>query len=159
MNRPSQTESLRKKAAGLPQKPGIYFFKDCRDTVIYIGKARALRDRVKSYFASTADSKVDHILAETCDIDFILTGSEREAAFLENNFIRQHQPKFNLRLKDDKSFPYLKVSIDEEFPGIYLTRRVEPGRAPKDQRTPTLEELMVVPSRMRSTPPCCTVMP
>jgi excinuclease ABC subunit C len=116
---------LKSKIKNLPKKPGIYFFKDKGGVVIYIGKARSLKDRVKSYFLPTSDSKIKKILSETEEIDFILTDSAKEAAFLENNFIRQHQPKFNLRLKDDKSFPYLKLTLQEKFPAIYLTRRVE----------------------------------
>lgn len=115
---------LRRKIAALPEKPGIYFFKDAAGKVIYIGKARLLRDRVKSYFQPSDDIKVGNILAETEDVDYILTGSEREAAFLENNFVQQHQPKFNLRLKDDKSFPYLKLTVHERFPGIFFCRKV-----------------------------------
>lgn len=116
---------LKSKIKNLPKKPGIYFFKDKGGEVIYIGKARSLKDRVKSYFLPTSDAKIKKILSETQEIDFILTDSAKEAAFLENNFIRQHQPKFNLRLKDDKSFPYLKLTLQEKFPAIYLTRRVE----------------------------------
>jgi len=116
---------LKLKINNLPKKPGIYFFKDKGGEVIYIGKAQSLKDRVKSYFLPTSDSKIKKILSETEEIDFILTDSAKEAAFLENNFIRQHQPKFNLRLKDDKSFPYLKLTLQEKFPAIYLTRRVE----------------------------------
>ena len=101
-----------------PKKPGIYFFKNKKEKVIYIGKANSLKERVKSYFQTTSDSKVLNILNETSKIDYILTDSEREAAFLENNFIRQYQPKFNLRLKDDKSFPYLKLTIAEKYPGL-----------------------------------------
>jgi excinuclease ABC subunit C len=122
------TESLshlKSKAENLPKKPGIYFFKTKKNEVIYIGKARSLRDRVKSYFLPTADKKIENIVSETEDIDFILTDSDREAAFLENNFIRQTQPKFNIKLKDDKSFPYLKITFQNNYPGIYLTRRVE----------------------------------
>lgn len=119
------TDSLRKKIASLPEKPGIYFFKAKKGEVIYIGKARSLKDRVKSYFLPTSDAKIKNILFETSDVDFILTDSAREAAFLENNFIRRYQPKFNLRLKDDKSFPYLKLTLQERYPAIYFTRRVE----------------------------------
>ncbi len=114
---------------GLPAKPGIYFFRNAENDVIYIGKARSLKDRVKSYFGSTADPKVHNILAETVDIDYIFTDLEREARFLENNFIQQYQPKFNIRLKDDKAFPFLKVTLQDRFPGIFLTRRVEPDGA------------------------------
>ncbi|TEU06589.1 MAG: excinuclease ABC subunit UvrC, partial [Candidatus Aminicenantes bacterium] len=116
---------LKSEIKNLPKKPGIYFFKDKGGEVIYIGKARSLKDRVKSYFLPTSDAKIKKILSETEEIDFILTDSAKEAAFLENNFIRQHQPRFNLRLKDDKSFPYLKLTLQEKFPAIYLTRRVE----------------------------------
>ena len=115
---------IKQKLTILPKKPGIYFFKNAAGEVIYIGKARLLSDRVKSYFQPTSDPKIQNILAETADIDYILTDSEREAAFLENNFIQQHQPKFNLRLKDDKSFPYLKLTVRERFPGIYFRRKV-----------------------------------
>lgn len=116
---------LTTKLEKLPKKPGIYFFKNTAGDVIYIGKARSIKDRVKSYFQSTADAKVKNIISETDDYEYILTDSEKEAAFLENNFIRQYQPKYNLRLKDDKSFPYLKLTLQEKFPGLYLTRRVE----------------------------------
>lgn len=118
-------EDLRKKIYSLPRKPGIYFFKDRKGEVIYIGKAHSLADRVKSYFQATSDEKVKNILSETEDVDFILTDSVREASFLENNFIRKHQPRFNLRLKDDKSFPFLKLTVQEKFPAVFLTRRVE----------------------------------
>ena len=119
------TSRLRKKAQSLPKKAGIYFFKARTGDVIYIGKARSLKDRVKSYFQQTSDKKIKSILSETWDLDFILTDSPKEAAFLENNFIRQYQPKFNLRLKDDKSFPYLKMTLQEKFPALTFTRRVE----------------------------------
>lgn len=118
-------DSLKAKIKIFPKKPGIYFFKDKNQNVIYIGKARSLQNRIKSYFAPTSDTKVIRILNETRDIEYILTGSEKEAGFLENNFIQQYQPKFNLRLKDDKSFPYLKLSLQDLYPGLYLTRRVE----------------------------------
>jgi len=122
-------DELKARAAELPAKPGIYFFKNASGEVVYIGKARSLRDRVRSYFLSNPDFKVRNILRETTDIDFILTGSEKEAAFLENNYVQQHQPRFNLRLKDDKSFPYLKITTGETFPGVYFSRRVEPDGA------------------------------
>src|SRR4030042_1543284 len=95
-------EKLKQRLAGLPDKPGIYFFKNPGGEIVYIGKARSLKDRVRSYFAAPADLKVANIRAETADIDFILTGSGKETAFLENNFVQRYQPKFNLRLKDHK---------------------------------------------------------
>jgi excinuclease ABC subunit C len=125
----AEPESLKSKAAELPDKPGIYFFRNAAGQVVYIGKARSLRDRVRSYFLPDPDYKVRNILRETAGIDYILTGSEKEAAFLENNYIQQHQPRFNLRLKDDKSFPYLKVTAGEKYPGIYFSRKVGEGRS------------------------------
>jgi excinuclease ABC subunit C len=125
----STPEDLKAKAAALPDKPGIYFFKNAAGRVVYIGKARSLRDRVRSYFLPNPDLKVRNILGETSDIDYILTGSEKEAAFLENNYIQQYQPRFNLRLKDDKSFPYLKITTGEKYPGIYFSRKVGEGRS------------------------------
>ena len=117
--------ALKAKVAHFPAKPGIYFFKNAAGEVVYIGKARSLRERVRSYFLPGPDAKVRNILSETADIDYVLTTSEKEAAFLENNYIQEHQPKFNLRLKDDKSFPYLKLTVREEYPGIYTSRKVE----------------------------------
>jgi len=116
---------LKGKVAGFPEKPGIYFFRNAEGKVLYIGKARSLRDRVRSYFLPDPDVKVRNILRETADIDYLLTGSEKEAAFLESNYVQQVQPKYNLRLKDDKSFPYLKLTVRDEFPGIYFSRKVE----------------------------------
>lgn len=118
-------DRLKQRLAELPDKAGIYFFKNAGGEIIYIGKARSLRDRVRTYFLAPADFKVANIRAETADVDFILTGSEKEAAFLENNFIQRYQPKFNLRLKDDKSFPYLKLTVGEKYPSVTLTRKVE----------------------------------
>lgn len=120
---------LKNQADALPDKPGIYFFVGGGKEILYIGKARSLKDRVHTYFLPTTDAKVLNILSEARHIDYILTESEREAAFLENNFIQQYQPKFNERLKDDKSFPYLKITADEDYPAITLTRRVEPDGA------------------------------
>ncbi len=121
----AEYDELKTRAAELPAKPGIYFFKNAAGEVVYIGKARSLRDRVRTYFLPNPDFKVRNILRETTDIDFILTGSEKEAAFLENNYVQQHQPRFNLRLKDDKSFPYLKITAGGTYPGVYFSRRVE----------------------------------
>ena len=108
-------KKLKATAAALPDKSGIYFFKNASGGVVYIGKARSLRDRVRSYFVPNPDEKVLNILRETAAVDFILTDSEKEAALLENNFIQEHRPRFNLRLKDDKSYPYLRISENERF--------------------------------------------
>ncbi|MGB9906628.1 MAG: excinuclease ABC subunit UvrC [Candidatus Saccharicenans sp.] len=118
-------EQLKQKIKKFPARPGIYFFKNAGGEVIYIGKARSLRDRVRSYFLPSPDLKVQNILSQTADIDYLLVSSEKEASFIENNYIQFYQPRFNLRLKDDKSFPFLKVTTSEEFPGVYLARRLE----------------------------------
>lgn len=118
-------EQLKQKIKKFPARPGIYFFKNSKGEVIYIGKARSLRDRVRSYFLPSPDLKVQNILSQTADIDYLLVSSEKEASFIENNYIQFYQPRFNLRLKDDKSFPFLKVTTAEEFPGVYLARRLE----------------------------------
>ena len=120
-----RTQRLLKTSQKLPSKPGIYLFKNQTGKTIYIGKARSIKERVKSYFSSSSDPRIHSILNETYTIDFVLTDSEREAFILENNFIRQYQPKYNLRLKDDKSYPYIKVSVQDKYPAIYLCRRTE----------------------------------
>ncbi len=121
----SDVERLKARAAELPEAPGIYFFKDAQGRVLYVGKARSLRDRVRTYFLPNPDFKVRTMLAESASIDYILAVNEREAAFLENNYVQQLQPPFNARLKDDKSFPYLKLTVKEAFPRIASSRRVE----------------------------------
>ena len=118
-------EELKQKVKDFPDRPGIYFFKNLQGEIIYIGKARSLHNRVKSYFLPHPDLKVQNILSETDDIDYLLVNSEKEASFIENNYIQFYQPKFNLRLKDDKSFPFLKLAVNDDFPGLSLTRRVE----------------------------------
>jgi excinuclease ABC subunit C len=122
--RPGPRPNLAGKAEALPRSPGIYFFKNAKGEVIYIGKARSLQDRVRSYFQPTSDPKVRNILRETVDIDYLLTETEKDAFFLESNYVRNAQPKFNLRLKDDKSFPYVKLTVQDEWPGVYFTRKV-----------------------------------
>ena len=119
------TAPLKAKADSLPQKPGIYFFKNGAGEVVYIGKARHLRDRVRSYFQPTDDPRSATSSPKRPTSTYILTGSEREAAFLENNFIQHYQPKFNLRLKDDKSFPYLKLNSRGRLSRIRFSRKVE----------------------------------
>jgi len=120
-------EELIKKINSLPEKPGVYLFQNKNKEIIYIGKALSLKDRVKSYFQerSSDDIKTSLLLSEIHDIDIIETDSEREAFLLENNLIRKYQPKYNIRLKDDKSYPYLKITVKEEFPRILFTRRIE----------------------------------
>ena len=116
---------LREKAAQLPFAPGVYLYKDASGQVIYVGKAKILRNRVRSYFSEDklADLKTGTLLAEARDLEYILVDNEKEALALENNLIKQYQPRFNVLLKDDKTYPYVKLTR-ERFPRVYVTRRL-----------------------------------
>lgn len=111
----------------LPALPGVYLMRDAQGRVIYVGKAISLRHRVRSYFTPSAqeDSKVRRLLGEIADLEFIVTDSELEALILEANLIKSHRPRFNVRLRDDKRYPYIKVTWAEPFPRVLVTRRVE----------------------------------
>ena len=109
----------------LPNKPGVYLFRDSKGAVLYVGKAHDLRNRVRSYFTShPLTHKLRKLASSMADIDFIVTDSEQEAIILENNLIKKHKPRYNVRLKDDKSYPYLKITVSEEWPRAYITRRL-----------------------------------
>jgi len=116
---------LREKAAQLPLAPGVYLYKDGGGQVIYVGKAKVLRHRVRSYFSEDklADLKTGSLIAEARDIDYILVDNEKEALALENNLIKQYQPRFNVLLRDDKTYPYVKLT-HERYPRVYVTRRL-----------------------------------
>src|SRR5436305_5846462 len=115
---------LAEKAKGLPKAPGVYLMKDAKGRVIYIGKSASLRDRVCSYFQ--ASTKLKHkkagLLDDVVDFECIQTDSEVEALLAENRLIKDIQPKYNARLLDDKTFPYLMITTGHEFPGVYVTR-------------------------------------
>src|SRR5271170_6129908 len=117
-------KQLAQKAKGLPKSAGVYLMKDDKGRVIYVGKAASLRNRVGSYFqeASKLEFKKAPLLEHVADFDVLETEDEVEALLAENRLIKDLQPKFNARLLDDKSFPYLMVTTDEEFPGVYVTR-------------------------------------
>jgi excinuclease ABC subunit C len=116
----------REKAALLPESPGVYLFKDAAGTVLYVGKARSLRSRVRSYFLESRwmDAKTGSLAREIADLETILAGNEREALALEHNLIKQYRPKFNVVLRDDKTYPYIKFTVNEKYPRVYFTRRV-----------------------------------
>jgi excinuclease ABC subunit C len=120
------TLALKEKLETLPGQPGVYLFKDGKGAVLYVGKARVLRDRVRQYFqpGRPADVWRDALVAEIADVDMVLTDTEMEALALENNFIKRHQPRFNVLLRDDKNHPYLKLTLAEEYPRLYVVRRV-----------------------------------
>ncbi len=116
----------KEQAAQLPESPGVYLFKDAAGHVIYVGKARALRNRVRSYFLESrwTDAKTGSLVREIADLETIVVANEREALALENNLIKQYHPKFNIMLRDDKTYPYIKFTAAEKFPRVYFTRRI-----------------------------------
>ena len=109
-----------------PEKPGVYMMKDAGDRVLYVGKASNLKSRMRSYFGSphTLASKIQKMVSKVVDFEYIVTDSEAEALILECTIIKKTRPRYNARLKDDKSYPYLKIDLTEEFPQVYITRRV-----------------------------------
>jgi excinuclease ABC subunit C len=117
----------REKAALLPEKPGVYLFKDAGSKVLYVGKARNLRSRVRSYFLESRwmDAKTGSLAREIADLETIVVGNEREALALEHNLIKKYRPKFNVLLRDDKTYPYIKFTAAEEYPRVYFTRRIK----------------------------------
>ncbi len=116
-------EELKK----MPDKPGVYIMKDENGAIIYVGKAVVLKNRVRQYFQASAvhPPKVQAMVARIKEFEYIVTDSELEALILECNLIKNHKPKFNILLKDDKNYPYIKITMNEDYPRIYMTRRVE----------------------------------
>ncbi|MFL6464327.1 MAG: excinuclease ABC subunit UvrC [Bryobacteraceae bacterium] len=116
---------LREKVAQLPTQPGVYLYKDGEGTVLYVGKAKNLRSRVRSYFNEDrlAEAKTGSLIREARDLDFIQVDNNKEALALENNLIKQYKPRFNILLRDDKTYPYIKLT-NEKYPRVYVTRRV-----------------------------------
>jgi excinuclease ABC subunit C len=120
------TEEVAEKLKQLPDKPGCYLMKDSQGKIIYVGKAVNLKHRVRSYFQSSANHspKVLALVARIANLETIITHTEIEALILECNLIKKHRPKYNISLRDDKTFPYIKVTLAEEYPRLYTTRRV-----------------------------------
>lgn len=116
--------ALLEKANSLPRSPGVYLMKDKADRVIYVGKSRSLKNRVSQYFQqSEKNAKTERMVSRVATFEYILTDTEIEALTLENSLIKQYAPKYNIRLKDAKSYPYIKVTTDEDYPRIVMTRR------------------------------------
>jgi len=120
-------QRLRKQLDTLPTKPGVYLMKGAQGKILYVGKAVNLRARVRSYFHASAghSAKIKRLVANIADIDFIVTASELEALILESTLIKRHKPKYNVRLKDDKRYPYIKITWQEDFPRVLIVRRME----------------------------------
>ncbi len=120
-------DTITTRLAGLPDRPGVYIFKDVRGAVIYVGKAVVLKNRVRSYFHASANHtpKTERLVMEIADLEWIVTDSELEALILESELIKRHQPRYNVRLKDDKRYPYIKISLQEDFPRIFIVRSAQ----------------------------------
>ncbi len=117
------SKKIKQKLTLLPVSPGVYIMKNASDKIIYIGKAKVLRNRVRSYFTgSPTDPKTEEMVSKIADLDYILTKTEDQALVLEANLIQKHKPKYNIQLKDDKSKPFIKVTIKEPFPQVFVTR-------------------------------------
>ena len=117
---------LYEKIRTLPTQPGVYLYKNAEGEVIYVGKAKNLRSRVRSYLleASQANAKTGSLMREAVDLDYILVANEHEALALENNLIKQRKPRFNILLRDDKTYPYVKLTLADRFPKVFVTRRL-----------------------------------
>ena len=124
-------ERLAELLNGLPRSPGVYLMKDAQGRVLYVGKAGVLRNRVRSYFGSQADlaPTARAMVARIADVDYIVTASEREALLLENNLIKEHRPRHNIKLRDDKQYLYLKIGMQQRYPRVYTARQVAPDGA------------------------------
>jgi len=118
--------TLEAKLRTLPTRPGVYLFRDAQGVIVYVGKAKSLRSRVRSYFAGGAQHgiKTQELVRRVADVDTIVVSSEAEALILENNLIKENKPRFNISLKDDKTYPYIKVTVHERFPRVWVTRRL-----------------------------------
>ena len=113
---------LREQRLALPDQPGVYLFRDARGRVVYVGKAKSIRKRVASHFSNPTTYGTTALTEEIDHIEYLVVVTESEALLTEQNFIKQYKPKFNIRLRDDKSYPYIAISLDEEYPRVYFTR-------------------------------------
>src|SRR5437773_3596154 len=118
------SNQVEEQLKGLPAKPGVYLFRDEKGHVLYIGKAKSLRPRVRSYFQATPDSRstIQRLPERVVDVEVIVTDTEAEALHLEQNLVKRHRPPFNVRLRDDKSFPYIAVTVEDDYPRVMFTR-------------------------------------
>lgn len=121
-------ENIQNKLAILPDEPGCYLMKDRQGTIIYVGKAKILKNRVRSYFTGSHDGKTQRLVSEIEDFEYIVTSSDLEALILELNLIKKHDPKYNIMLTDDKTYPYIKIT-NEKYPRILTTRKVKKDKA------------------------------
>src|SRR5256884_4991705 len=120
-------DTIKRRLQAVPDSPGVYLFRDHRSQVIYVGKALRLRDRLRQYFTSgyAETARISELVRRATDFEFVTTANEVEALVLENNLIKNYRPRFNIRLKDDKNYLYLKLPVTEEFPRVHYSRRVQ----------------------------------
>src|SRR5438552_8826524 len=119
---------LIEKIRTLPMQPGVYLYKNAAGEVIYVGKAKSLRARVRSYFqegVGEANANTGSVLREAVDVEYIVVSNEKEALALENKLIKQKKSPFNILLRDDKTYPYIKLTLGERYPRVYVTRRLK----------------------------------
>lgn len=125
MSRQERREHLQQIVKTIPLEPGVYLFRDASKRVVYVGKSKSLRARVRSYFAEDLPAKTRRMVDRAHDLEFVVTGTEMEALLLEHNFIKEHRPRYNVSYRDDKRYPYLKVTLGDPFPRVMPTRRIE----------------------------------
>jgi excinuclease ABC subunit C len=118
---------IEKKLKNLPARPGVYIMRGRNNVVLYIGKAKDIKNRVRSYFRNSHDDRyaVRFLASKVSDIDYIVTSSEKEALLLEDTLIKRHKPKYNISLKDSKTYVSIKITVHERFPRIFITRRIK----------------------------------
>ncbi len=120
----SVAEAVVQRVKSLPDQPGIYIFRDAAGKPLYVGKALSLRKRAANYLSGEFDARLGAMLAEAADLEFVVTDSQAEALLLENNWIKRQKPRYNVRLRDDKTYPYLKLTLQDEYPRLAFTRRI-----------------------------------
>lgn len=121
----TMNELIKHKLELLPDSPGCYIHKDKNGKIIYVGKAKNLKNRVRSYFHGSHNTKTELLVSEIEDFEYIVTGSNTEALLLEINLIQENMPKYNIKLKDDKSYPFIKITVNEQYPGLMITRQIK----------------------------------
>ena len=122
---------IKEELKKLPAKPGVYLMHDKSDAIIYVGKAISLKNRVRQYFQAgrRVSPKIERMISQIDHFEYIITDSEVEALVLENNLIKEHEPKYNTMLKDDKTYPYIKVTVNEDFPRVLFSRELKKDKA------------------------------
>lgn len=121
----TMNELIKHKLELLPDSPGCYIHKDKNGKIIYVGKAKNLKNRVRSYFHGSHNTKTELLVSEIEDFEYIVTGSNTEALLLEINLIQENLPKYNIKLKDDKSYPFIKITVNEQYPRLMITRQIK----------------------------------